>query len=271
MALDPSGPTAYVLTASGLSVIPLDAPAGGQQAVPQVPGNGVVNTANYLGSVAPGGLISIFGRNLGATASASGAPLRTLLGGTCVTLNNSPLPLLASSPGQINAQIPPTLVAGRYPLVVRSTANLSASAAVNVNVSRYAPAVFIDSEGPAIFHQDGSRVNQVNPAKRDEPLTLYATGLGVTTGGRVVAGQPAPSDPLAVTAPIQLFFGNPAIKEAGIIVDWSGLAPGFVGLYQINARVPGAHIKGDALPVTLRIGGVDSATTGPTAATVYVE
>jgi uncharacterized protein (TIGR03437 family) len=140
-----------------------------------------------------------------------------------------------------------------------------------VNVSRYAPAVFIDSEGPAIFHQDGSRVNQVNPAKRDEPLTLYATGLGVTTGGRVVAGQPAPSDPLAVTAPIQLFFGNPAIKEAGIIVDWSGLAPGFVGLYQINARVPGAHIKGDALPVTLRIGGVDSATTGPTAATVYVE
>ena len=42
-----------------------------------------------------------------------------LLGGACVTLNNTPLPLLATSPTQINAQLPPTLAAGRYPLMVR--------------------------------------------------------------------------------------------------------------------------------------------------------
>ena len=47
-------------------------------------------------------------------------------------------------------------------------------------------------------------------------------------------------------------------------------AAGLVGVYQINARVPGFHLKGDALPVTLRIGGVSSPTTGPTAALVYV-
>jgi uncharacterized protein (TIGR03437 family) len=221
--------------------------------------------------VATGGLISIFGRNLGTTEVASSTPLPTVLGGACVTLNNSPIPLLATSAGQINAQIPPTLAAGRYPLIVRSIANQAASGTVTVTVARYAPAIFVDSQGPAIYHKDGRRVSKSNPAKRDEPLTIYATGLGTTTGGRVTTGQPAPTSPLAVTAPINLYFGDPTWKQAAIIVDWSGLLPGAIGVYQINARVPGFHISGDSLPVTLRIGGVSSITTGPTAALIAVE
>ncbi|HEY1342467.1 MAG TPA: hypothetical protein VGF59_33415 [Bryobacteraceae bacterium] len=269
MALDPSGAAAYVLTASGLSLIPLDSPAN-PQAAPQVPANGIVNTANYHPDIAPGGLISIFGRNL-ATPASTGLPLPLLLGGACVTLNNAALPLLAASEGQINAQVPPTLAAGRYPLVVHSIVNQAATAPQTVTVARYAPAVFLDSDGPMIFHSDGTRVDRVRPAKRDEPLTIYATGLGATTGGRVIAGQPAPSEPLAVTAPVKLFFGDPSIKEAEIIVDWSGLLPGYAGVYQINARVPGAHVKGDDLPITIRIGGVDSPVTGPLAATIFVD
>ena len=45
MVLDSAGTTAFVLTASGLSVVPLA--TGSQQNLPQVPGSGVVNTANY--------------------------------------------------------------------------------------------------------------------------------------------------------------------------------------------------------------------------------
>ena len=90
-----------------------------------------------------------------------------MLGGACVTLNNSPLPLLATSPGQINAQVPPTLAAGRYPLVVRSTDRAGGSASVNVTVAKYAPAIFMDAQGPAIFHKDGTRVIR--------PIRLTAT------------------------------------------------------------------------------------------------
>jgi uncharacterized protein (TIGR03437 family) len=178
--------------------------------------------------------------------------------------------LLATTGGQINAQLPPTLAAGRYPLVVRSIGAQAASGTANVTVLKYAPAVFLDANGPAIFHKDGRRVDKKNPASRDEPLTIYATGLGVTTGGRVTAGVPAPSSPLAVTAPVSLFFGLPTIKESPVIVDWSGLEPGKIGVYQINARIPGTHVKGDALPVTIRIGGVDSPRTGSGAAMVTV-
>ena len=269
MAIDPSSATVYVLTASGLHIVPFD--TTGTQNTPLAPANGVVNTANYTPSLASGGLVSIFGQRLAAAASAGGTPLPTVLGGTCVTLNNTPLPLLASFPNQINAQLPPALAAGRYPLVVRSIANHEASSSATVAVAKYAPAVFVDADGPAIFHQDGTRLDRYNPGHRDEPLTIYATGLGPTTGGKVTAGVPAPLSPLAVTGPVQVFFGDPTISDAQEIVDWSGLAPGLIGVYQINCRIPGTHLKGDALPVTLRIGGVSSPVTGPTAATVYVE
>jgi uncharacterized protein (TIGR03437 family) len=267
MAVDVSGTMAYAATASGLSIIPLT-PVSDQTA-PKVSANGVVSSANYLPAVAPGGLVSIFGTNLASSASAS-LPLPAILGGSCVTLNNAPLPLLGATGSQINAQLPPTLAAGSYPLVVRSIAGQQASSAVNVRVSKYAPAVFVDASGPAIFHKDSTRVDQDHPASRDEPLIIYATGLGTTTGGRVTAGAPAPASPLAVTGIVQVYFGNPLLKQAQLIVDWSGLLPGYVGVYQINVRIPGAHVKGGALPVLLKIGGVSSATSGPTAPVVYV-
>jgi uncharacterized protein (TIGR03437 family) len=95
--------------------------------------------------------------------------------------------------------------------------------------------------------------------------------MGTTVGGKVTAGSPAPLSPLAVTGPVNLYFGNPLIKQAGIIVDWSGLKPGYIGVYEIHARIPGDHINGDALPVTLKIGGITNSTTGPTAPKVWVQ
>jgi uncharacterized protein (TIGR03437 family) len=190
-----------------------------------------------------------------------------------VTLNNSPLPLFATSSGQINAQIPPGLAAGNYPLMIRSIDKKIASVQSTVTVSKYSPAVLVDpvSNQVALFHKDGKAVTKDNPAKRDEPLVLYALGLGPTKGGAVTSGNASPTSPLAVTDTVEVFFGNPSIKEAGIIVDWSGLTPGYIGLYQINLRVPGAHISGNDLPVTVKIGNISSPTTGPLIPKVSVD
>ena len=51
IAVDPAGANAFVLTSSGLSVIPL---ASSPQNAPAVTANGVVNTANYTASIASG-------------------------------------------------------------------------------------------------------------------------------------------------------------------------------------------------------------------------
>ncbi len=176
MALDSTGTNAYILTVSGLSVIPLTAVSPASR--PALAQNGVVNLANYQPTTAPGSLIGIFGNNLATQATASTTPLPAILGGTCVTLNNLPIPLMATSSGQINAQIPPTLAAGKYPLVVHSITNQATSlAAATVTVAKYAPAVFTDSSGrAAIYQQNGKQVTPNNPTTRDQRLVMYATG-----------------------------------------------------------------------------------------------
>jgi uncharacterized protein (TIGR03437 family) len=230
----------------------------------------VVNSANFQAAVSPGELVAIMGKGLAASATASGSPLPTILGGACVTFNGSPLNLLATSDAQINAQLPLGLAAGRYPLVVHFLTGQTASGTANVTVAKYAPAVFVDSQGAAIFHADGTRVDQSHPGVRDEPLTIYAAGLGPTTGGQVTAGLPSPANPLAVTGKLLVFFGDPTISDSGVIVDWSGLQPGTIGVYQIDCRIPGTHLSGDALKVTLRIGGASSPVTGVNVPLVWV-
>ena len=271
MALDSTGTNAYVLTVSGLSVIPLSAVSPSSR--PALAQNGVVNLGSFQPTVAPGSLVGIFGNNLASTATASTTPLPAILGGTCVTLNNLPIPLMATSSGQINAQIPPTLAAGKYPLVVHSIANQATSlASATVTVAKYAPAVFADSSGrAAIYQQNGKQVTPNNPTTRDQRLVMYATGLGVTSGGTVTTGNPAPSKPLAVTAPVSVYFGPSNYSQSAIIVEWSGLVPGMIGLYQIDLYVPGTHMNGNALPVMIKIGGVSSPVTGPIVPTVAVD
>ena len=270
MAIDALGTSAYVITASGLSIIPLSPIAVADRPSPN-PG-GAVNLASYQRAVASNGLLSIFGQNLGTSAVSSSTTLPVILGGTCVTLNNVGLPLFMTTPTQINAQIPPGTAAGSYPLVVHSIAKLAPSVSQTVTVSAAAPAVLVDPSGQILlFHADGSFVSKNNPANRDEPLTMYAVGLGATTGGAVTPGAPSPTSPLAVTNNVSVFFGPPGDTRSPIIVDWSGLAPGWIGLYQLNLRVPGIHITGDSIPVTIRVGSASSPTTGPVVPYVAVD
>jgi uncharacterized protein (TIGR03437 family) len=268
LAMDPSGNLAYALTTSGLSVIPLTPILPSDR--PAVSQNGVVSLASYQPSLAPGSLAAIYGKNLAGPGTSGSGSLPTLLGGSCVTLNNVPLPLVTTSDGQVNVQIPAELAAGTYPLVVRSIDRLAASTTTSVKLSKVAPAIFVDGNGQAsIFHSDGKPVTKDNPTTRDQKLSLFATGLGVTKGGKVTSGVPAPSSPLAVTDSVQVYFGNPLLKQSQVIVNWSGLVPGMIGVNRIDVTVPGSHTEGDNLPVTIKIDGVSSSTKGPAAPLTY--
>ncbi len=263
MAIDATATNAYVVTVSGLTIVPLDAIQAADR--PVVNPRGTVNMASYLPTLAPNGLISIFGRNLATDEQLHTTTAPTILGGACVTLGARALPLLGTSPQQINAQIPPDLAVGTYPLTVRNLDRKAGSLTQNVTVSKYAPAVFVDASlQPSIYHSDsGNPVSPDDPATRDQRLTIYAVGLGATTGGRVVSATPSPSSPLAITGTVRVFFGDPRIKQSEAVVEWSGLAPGLIGVYQINVYVTGDRVRGDSLPVTVRVGGVDSPLTGP--------
>jgi YVTN family beta-propeller protein len=135
MAVDSNG-TAYVITLSGLSVIPLA--SNGSPNRPQIaPGaRGVVNSTDGTPAVRPGSFITINGTNLATASTATDLPLPTILGGSCVVFNDVAIPLLQTSPGQISAQIPAEVRSGQNVVQVRSLMTAQSSDPIVINVQR---------------------------------------------------------------------------------------------------------------------------------------
>ncbi|HEU0122105.1 MAG TPA: hypothetical protein VFQ91_16365 [Bryobacteraceae bacterium] len=211
--------------------------------------------------VGPGTLVSLFGANLNeSNAIPSALPLPQRLGDVEVRLNDEPIPLLFAGPGQVNAQIPYSLDAdGEYQLEIRRGSALTTPQPVVIAQSR--PGIFtVDQSGQGQGHiyralPSGDQVlaDSAHAAAAGEVLVIYCNGLGLTNPS-VVAGDAAPVSPLAQTAnPVTLTIGGMTASIA-----FSGLAPGFTGLYQVNAVVPAGISPGPQVPVTLTVAGQSS-------------
>ena len=107
-------------------VVSAPAPAA---TTPTVTAQGVVHAASDQGGVpiAPGGLITVYGVNLSdGVGQNTGLPLPQQLNGTQVLLGNQPLPILYTSTGQLNVQVPYTVpVNTQYQLTVQHGNTLS--------------------------------------------------------------------------------------------------------------------------------------------------
>ena len=206
---------------------------------PQVPEGSAVNGASFAHApapVSPGSIISIFGTSLAPeTQQATSLPLPTTLGNVTVRINEIPAPLFFVSPGQVNAQVP-FAISGTTATITVDNGNLP-SASITLGIAPAAPGIFTlsqDGTGPgAVLHPDGSLVSGTSPATVDEVVAIFCTGLGSVTPA-VESGQPAPLFPAATT------LTTPQVTIGGELAEvvFSGLAPGFIGLYQVNARVP---------------------------------
>ena len=182
-----------------------------------------------------------------------------------------PLPLFLMSSGQINAQIPPNLAAGTYPLVVHSIANQAASASQNITVSKVAPAVFVDGSGNALlYHADGTPGDEEHPGDARRAADDVCHRVGRDHGRSCDYGDALAIEPAGGCERRAGILRQPSYTQAAMIVDWAGLAPGLIGVYQLNLRIPGFHMNGDALPITVRVGTVNSPTTGVVVPTVSV-
>lgn len=238
------------LTVSGFTVLPWS--YDDSVAAPRI--QAVVNAADLNSSVAPGGLISVFGKDLSPVNIATREiPLPTALGDSCLTVNGLPVPMIFVSPQQINAQLP-VQANGNVTLILRTPGGVSDN--YNLTIQPTAPSVFrasvegYDSAIPTIVRNaNNTIVTTSNPVHRGDVLTLYMTGLGQTSPP-VEAGLPAPSDPLA------LAVVQPRVELGGVElpVHFAGLTPGQVGLYQINVSIPRNVPLGLAVPLKISQG-----------------
>ncbi|MCU1334751.1 MAG: glycosyl hydrolase, partial [Bryobacterales bacterium] len=237
---------------------------------PQTSSDAFVSLVYTLGGSALGyqTLASLYGTNLApqtVVADLSGRWPFTL-GGVTVTMGGLPMPLYYVSPDVIVFQIPVFLVPGplRLPLVVTVGTQ---SVTISVTVQTYSPAIVTTNVGGSgqaktvvaltgqIAAPSGAFPNS-RPAHVGEYISIYATGLGDVTN-RPLPGVAAPSNPLSssVVRPTVIIGGVTATD-----IQFSGLAPGFVGLFVVNARIPVGTPLGDAIPLRLSIGGLTSNT-----------
>ena len=228
------------------------------RALPHDTGNiNVVNAASFLPGVSPGALATVFGTNLtdvNGVVVANSNPFPTTLANVSVMVNGIPAHLFsvafANGQDQISFQVPWETDTG--------------PGAVFVEVFDYGASVGsqqVDSftEDPGIFGyqrfgnvyavaahgSDFKLVSPDNPAQRDEIVVLYTTGLG-PVDQFIPDGLGAPSNPPAHTKdPFQVVLAGENVP-----VLFSGLAPGFVGLYQLNVQLPDDLPAGD---LTLQI------------------
>jgi len=236
--------------------------------IPNVAAGGVVDAASYdvgLG-VAPGSIASVFGSQLALVQeTAVFNPLPTTLGGGSVVIDESvEVPLYFGSDGQYNIQIPWQLPDVEvHQLQVRLGATISE--AQPFETALYSPGLFsADGTGTGqaaaliagsggILAAPSGYVPGARPVRPGEYLMLFANGLGPVLD-TPAPGSAAPAFPLSVslTQPVVRLNGEP------IPVVFSGLAPGFVGLYQVNVKIPNGVQPDDAALIDIEIGGVRS-------------
>ena len=239
------------LSVSGFTVLPWNYAAA--VAPPKI--SSVVNAADFTLPVAPGGLISVFGQQMSpVNLATSEIPLPTALGESCLTVNGVAVPVLFVSSQQINGQLPFN-VDGSAQMTLRTPGGISDN--FNFSILPAAPAVFRSGiAGPetgiaTVTRADnGELITPTNPVHHGDAIVIWATGLGRTTPA-IDAGMPAPSDPLpfAVIQPTVMLGG------ASLNILYAGLVPGSVGLYQINATVPGSVPQGLSIPLVISQGG----------------
>ena len=225
---------------NAISISQISAPVNG----PQFAAAGLVNAATFQQrALAPGSLVSLFGLNLN---------------GASVQFDSLSAPIIFNSSSQLNLQVPWELQ-GKSSSPVAVTANSVTSAPQAIPLGLSDPGIFSlgapqGGQG-AIVNLAGIVVDANSPAHAGDYLEIYANGLGA------VSHTPQ-TGAVALVSPLSSLIGNPTVTIGGVAapVVFAGLAPGFIGLYQVNVQVPPGVAAGDALAVVLSIGVIASNT-----------
>jgi uncharacterized protein (TIGR03437 family) len=160
-----------------------------------------------------------------------------------VDLSGLDCPLLSASTQELDVQIPWEIRPGNLTMTLRNSSSPFESV-LAVNVVDLAPTferggLPSDFDPPVIVaHQDFlSLVTQRNPAVAGETLHFYMTGLG-DVQPRPRTGQT--SLPLAVASqrPFCRLVSAFPQSEAIAPVLFAGIAPGMIGIYQMDVTIP---------------------------------
>jgi uncharacterized protein (TIGR03437 family) len=164
-----------------------------------------------------------------------------------------------ANPDQVNVQAPAGTT-GQVSVSLSSCASTSAPLTATQNAlapGLLAPSGFLQNGKQYLVaqFQDGTYVGDptvipgtTRPAKPGERLTIYGIGFGdaKTSDGNTIAPGVVVPDVNNLVNPLVFRFGSTQAN-----VQYGGLDPGFIGLYQFNVFVPNVADGDSAINVTL--------------------
>jgi uncharacterized protein (TIGR03437 family) len=253
------------------------------QNAPTITPGGVADAASYMTTLVPGSYAAIFGTNFTNSSFTVTQPVFSLDCGTtgpCVNPISFDLVTVSFDvPGATYPGYPYFVGGGQVNLIVPWELQGQPSAQVKVSwdfdllsnvvtvpIATYNPAFIQSCNAACALDTSYKLISTGNPAKRGGVIQLFANSLGPVTNPPG-DGVPATGSPLSqtTTTPIVMIGG----AQAQVL--FSGLAPGYPALYQINVTVPQSAQTG-TVPISIQIGGVTSpASTAYGAVTIPVQ
>jgi uncharacterized protein (TIGR03437 family) len=232
--------------------------AGAAHSLVLNPTQSIGNVASYaVNATPPGSVFVLFGTNLATKeAGAVTTNLPTTLLTTSVTVNGEPAPLFYVNTGQIDAQMPWDIPGGAVATVIVTNGNTTSNAAAVYVPATGTPGLSMYGNNRAVVVNTNGTVNSASdPAAVNDEVVAYFTGGGpVNAAGKLVSGQPAPSGLSPVSGEYSVTVGG-----VNANVDYIGLTPLGIGLYQVNFNVP--QLDKGTYPVVITIAG--QASNGP--------
>lgn len=192
-----------------------------------------------------------------SNATASSFPYPTTLGGVRVLVDGRESPIYYVDPArnQVNFLIPSGVQPGIRTVRIQSGGGEQSG---SLRVMHAAPGIFVIDQSVtpgrgAILNQNGSINSESNRARRGEVIQIYANGPGALSAP-IADGAASPASPLVTTV------STPQVYIAGVpaVVQFSGMAPNFAGLWQVNAFVPEQSFISGRVPLKIFMDGVDS-------------
>jgi uncharacterized protein (TIGR03437 family) len=237
----------------------------------------VMNAATYQASVpvAQGSLAALFGGGLtNDTVTATTTTWPTTAANRQLVINDDlQAPIYYIGPTQANFQIPSNAPLGTARIAVRTADTGELVAGGSLLVSAALPGIFTANQAGtgqgAVVNQDGTINSSSNPAPVGSTILIYGTGQGQVSPA-VADGTAAPnSPPLSSTVAVPTSSGTTCLNNQPSMcvaigsggfgdVKYSGLAPGYIGLWQINVVIP-TGVTG-TVPVRVIINGTPSNT-----------
>jgi uncharacterized protein (TIGR03437 family) len=221
----------------------------------------VAGTGDASVPISPGEIVVLLGTGLGPAALTVATPQNgffgTQLAGTMVLVNGKAAPVVYTSSTAV-AAIVPYSVNGTGSATVSVSYQGKQTPVSTLPVGVTAPGIFTaDASGSgqaAALNQDGTLNSPAHPAPIGSVVTFFATGEGQTTpngvDGKLAGAAPLPQPVQSVSVTVG---GLPAV------IDYAGAAPTLVaGVMQCNVEVPTGVAPNGAVPVQVRIGGVNS-------------